>query len=441
MDPGTSIFIVLGLLFLLLALGVHIGIALTACGFFGMCLLVGFSPALKTATAALYHKISSPALVTLPLFILMGILAGTGGISDEIYKALNKWFGKMRAGLGISTVFGCAAFGTICGSSLVTAAVFARTSAPQMRAQGYDKRLAYAICACSGTIGMLIPPSILAVVYGTLSGLSIGKVLMAGVAPGLLLSIGFSLVIYLISITKPQRVGAGLPAVTWSERIRALKSFWSVAIVGGCIFGGIYGGVFAPTEASAFAACALIIIHAIIRLPKLGVKEFLRELSAALRETSITSGMIFLVMGGATVFSQFGVLSGLAGSISRFFAHAGLDKYTVVAIFLAIIVILGCFLDGISILSITIPVFNPIVMAAGGDPVWYATVAILATEIGLITPPVGLNVYATKGVAETDVRLEDIFGGVLPFFVAELIVLCILFLVPWTATFLPSFVE
>ncbi|MEM4406457.1 MAG: TRAP transporter large permease [Candidatus Methanomethylicaceae archaeon] len=441
MDPSLVAFLGLVLLLVTLALGVHIGIALTISGLVGMSLISGFYPALKTATGALYHKVSNPTLVTLPLFILMGVLAGSGGISDQIYETLNKWLGKVRAGLGISTIFGCAAFGTVCGSSLVTAAVFAKTAAPQMRRQGYDKTLSYSICATAGTIGMLIPPSILAVVYGMLSGLSIGKVLMAGVAPGILLTIGFSLVVFLISIINPAKVGPPLHSISWKERLRSIKNFWTIAVVGSCIFGGIYGGVFTPTEASAFAAFALIVIHAILRLPKLGLDGFSKELLSALRETSITSGMIFLVMGGATVFSQFVVLCGLAGKLSRFFSAAGLDMHTTVALLCFFILILGCFLDGISILSITIPVFNPIVAAAGADLVWYATLAILATEIGLVTPPVGLNVYATKGVAETDVRLEDIFRGIIPFFMCEVIVLVILYIFPWVATFLPSFVD
>src|SRR4030042_1165309 len=195
MDPFLiGLFGVIGLL-VLLALGVHIGIALFVSGFVGLTMLNGFQATIPTVVSGFYHKISNPALITLPLFGLMGFLASGGGISQNIYDTLNRWWGRFRSGLGIATVLGCTAFGTVCGSSLVTAAVFARISAPEMRRQGYDKRLAYAICASAGAIGMLIPPSMLAIVYGMLSGVSIGKLLMAGVAPGVLLALFFSLTI------------------------------------------------------------------------------------------------------------------------------------------------------------------------------------------------------------------------------------------------------
>ncbi len=441
MDPLVIGILGIVFLFLLLAVGVHIGVALVASGLFGLCVLTGFEAAIKMIVSAFYHKISTPALITLPLFILMGVLASGGGISDDIYRTLNKWLGKFRSGLGISTVLACTAFGTVCGSSLVTAAVFAKIAAPQMRQNGYSKKLAYGICASAGSIGMLIPPSILAIVYGTLSGVSIGKVLMAGVAPGILLAAAFSVNIMLIAKFNPAAVGQPMEGVSWSERLMSLKGFWSIAVVGIVIFGGMYGGVFSPTEAGAVAAFVLIIIYIFVTLPKLSRLESLREMGKALTDTSITSAMIFLVMGGATVFSQFIVLSGITTKMSDLFLGTGLGHYPIVAIFTFIVLILGCFLDGISILCITIPVFNPIATAAGADAIWYATIMILSIEVGLITPPLGLNVYAAKGVAEKDVSLEDIFKGILPFFLGMIAVLLLLYAIPPISIFLPSFVD
>jgi tripartite ATP-independent transporter DctM subunit len=393
-------------------------------------------------SSAFYFKISSPVLIALPLFILMGYLASTGGISQDIYNTLRMWLGRFKSGLGISTVLACTIFGTVCGSSLVTAAVFAKISAPEMRRHGYEKKLAYSICCSSGSIGMLIPPSILAIVYGMLSGVSIGQVLMAGIAPGILLTIGFSSLIVLIGKVNPSSMDVHeIPSVTWRQRIISLKGCWSVAIVALAIFGGMYGGVFSPSEAAAVAAFTLIVVYLIISLPSKGSRKSLKEMLPTLYDTAITSAMIFLIFGGATVFSNFIVLSGITTKLSDIFVGSTLPNYAIVIIFNIVILILGCFVDAIANVCITVPVFNPIINAAGIDPIWYATVTILAVEVGLITPPVGMNLFATKGVAESDVSLEDIISGCFPFFIVMLIALIVLHLFPPISTFLPSFVK
>jgi C4-dicarboxylate transporter, DctM subunit len=434
---------VVGLL-VLLALGVHIGIALLISGFLGLTMLNGFQASMPTAVSGFYHKISNPALITLPLFVLMGFLASGGGISKSIYETLNLWLGGFRSGLGIATVMGCTAFGTVCGSSLVTAAVFARISAPEMRRQGYDKKLAYAICASSGAIGMLIPPSMLAIVYGMLSGASIGKLLMAGVAPGVLLALFFSVTIVIIGKLRPGSMkGQGLQSATWAQRIRSLGSWWPIYFVAASIFGGIYGGIFSPSEASAVAAFVLFVVFLlrVVTSETSGQRgDMLRELWASFGATATTSALIFLVLGGATVFSQFLVLTGVTNQLSGFVKGLDLNPTVLVVVFCFVYLVLGCFLDSVSMLCVTIPVFNPIVNAAGVDPIWYATVVIVAIEIGLITPPVGLNLFSTKGAAEPDVTLEDIIGGVFPFFIAFVLLLVLLLSFPRVSTYLPGFV-
>jgi tripartite ATP-independent transporter DctM subunit len=445
MDPFLVGLIGVIALFLLLALGVHIGIALAASGFIGIALVTSFEKAIKLCVTALYHKISAPVLIILPLFILMGYLASGGGISSNLYNSLSLWFGRLRSGLGIATVFGCTAFGTVCGSSLVTTAVFTKICAPEMRRHGYDKQLAYAICASSGSIGMLIPPSILAIVYGMLSGVSIGKVLMAGVAPGIIWAAFFALTIVIIGRMKPSSIAVSISAsiVTWREKLASILVWWPILLVAAITFGGIYGGVFSPSEAAAVAAFLLIVIYAFIRiLPLRNAKrhESWRELRSMLVDTATTSALVFLVMGAATIFADFIVLTGMATSFSEFIAELGLSKLYLVLLFSFVYLALGCFLDSISMLCITIPLFNPIINAAGIDPIWYATIVIVSIEIGLITPPVGLNLYAAKGAAEPDVSLEDIIKGILPFLIAELISLAILLAFPILSTFLPSFV-
>lgn len=445
MDPLAVGLLGVVVLLVLLTLGVHIGIALLISGFLGLTVLNGFHATIPTVVSGFYHKISNPALITLPLFVLMGFLASGGGLSQNIYDTLNLWLGGFRSGLGIATVLGCTAFGTVCGSSLVTAAVFARISAPEMRRQGYDKRLAYAICSSAGAIGMLIPPSMLAIVYGMLSGVSIGKLLMAGVAPGALLALFFSATIVGVGKFRPSSMKAqGLTSATWAERMRSLGSWWPIYLVAATIFGGMYGGIFSPSEASAVAAFVLFVVFLIkVGSVKTGLRraEMMRELWGSLGATATTSALIFLVLGGATVFSQFLVLTGVTNQLSNFVKGLGLHPTLLVVVFCFVYLVLGCFLDSVSMLCVTIPVFNPIVNAAGVDPIWYATVVIVAIEIGLITPPVGLNLFSTKGAAEPDVTLEDIIGGVLPFFVAFVLLLVLLLAFPSVSTFLPRFVE
>ena len=443
MDPLLTGLIGVILLFVLLAAGVHIGFSLMISGFIGLSIILGdFEPAIKMTVTAFYHRITSPVLVTLPLFVLMGYLASGGGISRNIYNSLSLWFGRFKSGLGIATVFACTAFGTVCGSSLVTAAVFTKICAPEMRRCGYEKKLAYAICASAGAIGMLIPPSILAVVYGILSGESIGKILMAGVAPGLLLTIGFSLAIVIIGMIKPSSIKAvARPSVAWSERIKSLKDWWSVVIVSIVIFGGLYGGVFSPSEASAVAAFLLLIIYLFIAIVGKEGGEKKSELMGIFSETAVTSAMVFLVLGSATVFSNFITMAGLTKKLLNLIMGSQVSPFVIVLIIIFFILILGCFLDSTSILCITIPVFNPIIKAIGIDPIWYATVIILSVEIGLITPPFGMNVFAAKGAAEPDVKMEDIFGGVIPFFIVMMLVLILLLAVPQISLFFPRFVE
>lgn len=441
MEPLTIGIIAIVVLFGLLALGVHIGVALAVSGFVGIAIITNFQQAIWMTVTAFYHKIASPDLITLPLFILMGYTASGGGISHKLFNSLALWLGGIRGGLGMASVGGCTAFGAVCGSSLVTTAVFAKICAPEMRKHGYDKRLAYAICAAAGSIGMLIPPSVLAIVYGMLSGVSIGKVLMAGVFPGLLWATMFCLTISLLGKFRPSWMEAAskVKVAPLKEKIKSLTAWWPIVIIAVVTFGGIYGGVFSPSEAAAVAAFLLIVIYfAIVR--DRTQKQKVKEIRKMFVDTATTSALIFVVIGAATVFSNFIVLTGISAKLSSAVLSSGLSPLGIVIIFAIIYLILGFFLDSISMLCITIPVFQPIIMAAGVDPIWYATIVIVSIEMGLITPPVGLNLYAAKGVAEADVTLEDIISGIIPFLIAELVSLVIIFQFPILSTFLPSFV-
>lgn len=434
LDPLLLGVIGVGSLVILLLLGVHIGVALGLVGILGISLMVGPEAAISSAVDTVYHKIAGFELITIPLFILMGYLASAGGISKNVFESLSHWVGRFKGGIGISTVFSCTAFGAVCGSSLVTSSVFSRICAPEMRNFGYDKKLAYGICASGGMMGMLIPPSILMVIYGVLAGESIGKLLIAGVTPGVFLMAVFGVTIVLIGYFKPHLIQQQEQAgdVTLKEKFMGLLRLWQLWFVAIVIFGGIFGGVFNPTEAAAVASIFLVLL-----LICTNFRNCFKLFVEAFAEAVATSSMIFLVMGGAAVFSHFLVLTGLTESIAEFVKGLNLAPLAMVALMALIYGALGCFLDSISMLCITIPIFNPIITVAGIDPIWYAVIVVMAIESGLITPPVGLNVYGAYAVAEPDVSLEDIFAGVLPFFIATWLVIVILLLVPKISTYLP----
>lgn len=419
----------------LLLMGLHIGIALAVVGILGKAAIVGLDVSLAMATTTVYHTFASFDLITIPLFILMGYLASAGGISSDVFKSVNDWVGRLKGGVGTSTIVSCTAFGAVCGSSLVTASVFARICAPEMRKLGYDKRVAYGICASGGMIGMLIPPSILMVIYGVLAGESIGKLLIAGVGPGVLLMVLFSGTVVLIAKFRPDliRPHDGLEIPPLRQRLLDLLKIWQVWFVAFVIFGGIFGGIFNATEAAAVASAFMLVLLFLTKFRKAG-PLFVE----AFAETASTTAMIFLVMAGAAVFSHFLVLTGITQSVAEFLQGLGLPSLGLLVLIVIMYAVLGCFLDSISMLSITIPILNPVIQAVGFDPIWYAMIVIMAIEVGLLTPPVGLNVYGAYAVAERDVRLEEIFAGVMPFFVAVWLAIALMIFVPEISTFLPT---
>jgi C4-dicarboxylate transporter, DctM subunit len=424
----------IGGLAVLLVMGVHIGVALGFIGLLGTWSIVGFEPAIWGAVNVFYDQVASFALITVPLFIAMGYLASAGKLSTNIFNSLNQWIGKVRGGIGIATVGSCTLFGTICGSSLVTSSVFSIIAAPEMRRQGYDKSLSYGICASSGLIGMLIPPSILMVVYGVLSGDSVGKLLVAGITPGVVLGILYSLVIIFLPFLKPDLIEKPTTSgVSFIQKLKNLVDLWPVAVVVIIIFGGIFGGVFTPTEAGAIAT--FVVLMLLILLEK---KKSIGPIIQALADTARTSAMIFLIFGGAAVFSQFLVLTGIASRTAEFIIGMGLSRISFLLVVSVFYILLGCVLDSISMLSITIPLLHPVLGSMGIDPIWYAVVVVVAIEIGMITPPVGLCVYGAKAVAEDDVTLEDIFRGVLPFFLVSLLALMFFIFIPQLSTYLPD---
>lgn len=431
-QPMMVGFVGLALALILLTLGVHIALVFVALGFVGVALIIGLDAAILFLTTTAFYKVSNVAFVVLPLFILVGLIAATGGISRDTYHALSLWLNKVRGGLGIATVAGCTAFGTVSGSSLVTASVFARASCPDMRRMGYDKRLVYGLVSAAGNIGMLIPPSIVIVVYGLLTEESIGKLLIGGITPGLLLFFTFSLGLILIGYWKPHLVGYGqMREVTWRQRFAGLKLLWPIATCATIIIGGVFGGWFSPTEAGA-AAVALLFFFVIIS------QRSIKPLAEAFAEAAGITAMIFFIFIGAGMFARFLMLTGIAPLLLNWIIGMNLSHLGIIIVMSAVYIVLGMFLDAISMIGVTVPIIYPIIRAMGIDPIWYGISVILAIHIGTITPPVGLNVYAVKGVAEPDVSLEDIFIGVWPWFLWMLVSLALVIAFPFLSTTLPS---
>ncbi|MDX9823148.1 MAG: TRAP transporter large permease [Syntrophales bacterium] len=431
MDP---IYIgILGIVFLLvvIGLGIHIGIALGLTGFLGIMMITGFGPAARLAMESMYFTNASYALVTLPLFILMGYLGAGGGISKTLYDGLSKWTGRIKGSLGVATVLGCAGFGAVCGSSIVTAAVFAKVSAPEMVRHGYDKKIAYGICAAGGAIGMLIPPSILAVLYGILTGLSVGKLLLAGIGPGLLLTLLFSLQIVIYSHRHPNPAAEAMAPVTWKERFATIPSFWPVIVTALIIFGGIFGGVFSPTEAAAFGTVVIFFLLITTR-----GNQAWGMLRVSLRDTASTSAMVFLTMAGACVFSRYLAITGISEEVVEIILALNLGNFMLMLLLAVVFLALGCLMDSISMMTVMIPIIHPVIMKLGIDPYYFALIFIVATQVGIITPPFGLAVFTVKGVAEEGVTLEEIFMGSMGFFYIMCASLVIMILFPIIITFL-----
>lgn len=411
--------------------GVHIAVTLGAVGFIGLVLILGINKAIPITYTVLYSNIATFDFAVIPLFVLMGMLATSVGVSTATYETLSLWLGKIRGGLGMATVWACAAFGTLNGSAIVTASVFARASSPEMRRNGYDKSIAYGLVSASGNIGQLIPPSVLIVIYGALSGDSIGRLLMAGISPGLALGVLFCLTIYIIAVVRPDLVPRDNKETTWKERFISLKNFIPVALVALIIIGGIFSGIFSSSEAGAIGCVVFFIYALIFKAPMSAIKK-------GIMETVLTCGMIFILLAGAGIFAKFLTVSGIAGVLTGLATNYTVPPIVFMLIVMVILIFLGCFLDAISIMSITLPMLLPTVKVLGIDPIQFAMVFIIAQHCGGLTPPVGACVFTVKAVAEPDVTIGDIFMGALPFLIAMIVACLIYILFPSLSTFIPN---
>ena len=373
-----------------------------------------------------------------PLFILLGLFVNKGGISKELYRVSFAFLGHFRGGLAMATIVACGGFAAICGSSLATAATMSKVAMPQMRRYGYSDSLSTASIAAGGTLGILIPPSVILVIYGLLTETSIGKLFIAGIVPGLL-GILFYLGAVKFTVARNPAAGPAGEKTSWPDRLLAIKGVWAVLLLFFLVIGGLYGALdfwplhltFSPTEAAGMGASGAFLI-ALFR-KALTVKDTI----SVLKETAFTTAALFSVLIGAWIFSNFINIAGLPETLLSVVTSHDVEPWVIMLMILLIYIALGCVFESLSMLLLTVPIFFPLVRDLGYDPVWFGIVVVVVTEISLITPPVGLNVFILKGVVG-DVSTGTIFKGVTPFWIADIIRLAILVLFPAIVLFLPA---
>jgi C4-dicarboxylate transporter DctM subunit len=417
-------------LFGLLGAGMPIGFAMGLSAFLGMLLLIDPSAALSLLGQTAYETGLTYDLSVIPMFVLMGYIAGAGGLNEALYRAFNAWLGHRRGGLALATIGACGAFAAICGSSLATAATMAQIALPEMRRYNYDLKLATGSVAAGGTIGILIPPSVIMVIYGLLTETSISQLFMAGIVPGILTVIGFMLAIAVMTRINP-KLGPPGPRASGREKLLALRDVWGTAALFLLVIGGLYIGIFSPTEAASIGAIGALLLGILNR------RFNTQLLGQSLLDTVKTTAMIFTILIGAILMNNFLILASIPTTINDWISGLPFGKFGVLFVILIMYFILGCLLDSLAMILLTIPIVFPIIKQLGFDSVWFGIIIVMVVELGLITPPIGMNVFVIKGMV-SDISLEDVFRGVMPFVVAQIILIGILVLFPDIALWLPS---
>lgn len=416
--------------FLLIFARVPVAIALSVVGFGGMCWSLGWKFAMASLALTFKETTMSYTLSVIPLFILMGNVVGRTGLAEELYEAARAAVGRFRGGLAFATILSCGGFAAVSGSSVATAVTMSQVAIPQMRKRGYNDQLSTGAVAAGGTLGILIPPSVIMVIYGVSTETHIGKLFAAGMLPGLLGIVGYMLAISWVIYRNPEFAPEG-ERMSRSDMLQAFSKVWAVLLLFVVVIGGIYAGVFTPTEAAGIGASFSLLI-AIVR-KTMNWSKFVEVLTA----TAWTSTTIFAILIGATYFSEFLNFTGAHSGLLTLIRDSGLSPASVIAIILVVYVVLGCFLESLSMMLLTIPLFFPVVIGLGFDPVWFGIIVVMAVEIGLITPPLGMNLFVLKSVI-SDVKLITLYKGALPFVAVDVIRLTLLALFPAISLILPN---
>lgn len=422
---------VLGLvmLFVLIALHVPIGVSMGLTGFVTIGYLIGFGPAVGLFGAEGREVVSSEGLAVVAVFILMGAFANLSGLAQDMYRLAYAFLGHMRGGLALATVGGCAGFGSVSGSSVATTATMTRIALPEMTERGYSITLSTGSIAAGGTLGMLIPPSIVMIIYGILTEQFIIALFAAALIPGLLSVLVYFAAIRVIVFFNPAAGPAG-PKVPWSERLQILKQSWGVVTLAAIVSGGLYTGIVTPAE-SASVGVSIAFLFAVFR-GKVNWQSFFETLL----EAAATTGMIYVIIIGAHIFSFFMTLSGLPEVIVGVIEGSGLSKYMILLLLYVMFIILGSIFDTIAAMVITLPFVFPLIVSLGFDPIWWGVINVIVMEIGMITPPIGMNVFIMHGMAK-HIPLRTIFKGIAPFAAADLVRLALVTAFPALALWLP----
>jgi C4-dicarboxylate transporter DctM subunit len=430
MSPVTAGIVGIGLLVSLFLLRMPVAFAMVLVGLVGFAYLTTPVAALTLLSRDIFDSFSSYPLSVIPMFILMGTFAFASGISRRLYKTTYTWVGQFRGGLTIATVFACAGFGAICGSSTATAATMGQIALPEMKKYKYDDTLATGTVAAAGTLGILIPPSTVLIVYGIMTEQSIGKLFVAGILPGIVLTIFFATTVALLCWRKPSIGPPGVPT-SWKEKLRATTGIIPALILFLLAIGGLFLGWFSPTQAGAIGAGGALLIG--LGRRQLSWGSFFEAGKEGLR----TSCMVIFIITGAIIFGHFMAVSRIPFVLAEWLGGLPIHPMAVMGVIIFIYFIGGFFMDSMGLIVLTIPIFYPIVIKLGFDPIWFGVILVLVGEMGVITPPVGVNVFVIKGIAP-DVPLEKIFKGIFPFLAALIILTVILVFFPQIALILPN---
>jgi C4-dicarboxylate transporter DctM subunit len=417
-------------LFVLMLLRVPIGIAMGLVGVGGFGYLTSINPALNLLAQSPIRVTTDWDLAIIPMFILMGAFATASGMSTELFRMSNAWLGHRRGGLAMATITACAGFAAINGSSVATAATMTNVALPEMRKAGYDPGLATGVIAAGGTLGIMIPPSVIFAIYGILTEQDIGKLLIAGVIPGILGALLYILAVQAVGIMRPETMPLG-PRHSWAERVASMRDIWATLALFFFVIGGMYGGLFTATEAAGMGAGGAFLIGIMRRrlTPQLIV--------ACLVDSVRTTAAIFTIVIGAFLFGYFLVITQAAQHASEYLLSLPLGPYGVLTIILLMYILLGAVMDELAMILLTIPIIFPVITKLGFDPIWFGVIVVMVVELGMIVPPIGMNVFVINSIAK-DVSLPTIYRGVMPFIFVDLIRLALLAAFPILSLFLPS---
>ncbi|MDZ7663944.1 MAG: TRAP transporter large permease [Desulfotignum sp.] len=428
---------ILGILIMILMFLTRMPVAfvMATVGFVGFSVMISTDAGLVLLSRNIYEVFDSYDLTTIPLFILMGQLGFNSGISKRLYDAGYKFLGSIRGGLAMATVSACTAFGAVCGSSPATAATMATVGLPEMKRYNYDDELATGSVASGGGIGMIMPPSVVLIIYGILTEQSIGALFVAGIFPALLVTLLFILCIYIRCRISPDQGPRG-ERFSWPQKMKALLGLTETLIVFVLVIGGIFIGLFTPTEAAAIGAFGVLLIGVVRR--QISWAGFVKSLMETLR----TSCMVLMLIAGAVIFGKFLAVTRIPFEIAGWVSGLEISPVLVLGVILLIYFFGGCFMDALAFVTLTVPIFFPVVMELGYDPIWFGIIIVMVTEMGVITPPVGINVYVVYGVAKNvldeGVPLEKIFKGIFPFLIAVIVGVLILIIFPQIIMYLPN---